>query len=403
MFERDIAQVSQDEGGDPLGEALFPQANNVVDIPTLDIGVDFGFSLTPELDLSSFLSGEVTFDRMGTVLDLLPPEMRLSILNYGREGYVPGETIGQIAYNNLGIVIDEEYWPQIQQLTLPDEDETPEQTPQIVVIAPIQVASAPLPPPEDEETRRRNDEIARQLANNPIVQAIGLAVVSAVAWPIDLVLSLVEFIKKPSLGTGIQLALSLPIFGVIGKIGNLLGNIPGVSRVANAVGDAIHGVGRALGLIEDAPTNILDNITDLSSEGLITGIGETPHHVPYNPDFPGRPDPNWSIDARAFDPDSPSATLTEMGEVRDLRQFWEAWTQLDDQLGRQTLSEDNIWRIEHGFSPRVNEQWEDFFPEHRPFRGQRIEHHHLNQGRYTIPLPFRLHRGRGNWQFWHNR
>ncbi|MCE2596991.1 hypothetical protein K6Y31_19630 [Motilimonas cestriensis] len=53
-------------------------------------------------------------------------------------------------------------------------------------------------------------------------------------------------------------------------------------------------------------------------------------------------------------------------------------------------------------APRVDNTWIKHFPEHKDFKFQRIEHHHVDEGRWAIPLPWDLHRGKGNYNIWHN-
>jgi len=67
----------------------------------------------------------------------------------------------------------------------------------------------------------------------------------------------------------------------------------------------------------------------------------------------------------------------------------------------EALSEKNKQRIKNGKSPIVDKQWIKTFPEHRWNIGEKIEHHHINHGSKTIPLPKTLHRGSGNYQILH--
>ncbi len=53
-----------------------------------------------------------------------------------------------------------------------------------------------------------------------------------------------------------------------------------------------------------------------------------------------------------------------------------------------------------GKSP-VDDDWLRVFPEHRNFMDIILEHHHVEQGRYAIPLPQTLHRGAGKIKIWH--
>jgi hypothetical protein len=123
----------------------------------------------------------------------------------------------------------------------------------------------------------------------------------------------------------------------------------------------------------------------------------SPFQTRYDPANPGRPDPNWSVDTRNFNPNAPGATRTATGEIRDQRQFWGEWSQRHP----ETLSNSNQYRVNNGISPKVDNTWTQHYPEHAPYKGQTIEHHHYNQGNVAIPLPWEVHRGAGNYNIWH--
>ena len=87
------------------------------------------------------------------------------------------------------------------------------------------------------------------------------------------------------------------------------------------------------------------------------------------------------------------------GYPRDYKEFWRLWRQAYS----ETLSAGNKAKVDAGKAPIVDEHWVRYYPEHEPFMGMKLEHHHLRQGRWTIPLPRDFHRGRG-WQgFWHDQ
>jgi len=92
------------------------------------------------------------------------------------------------------------------------------------------------------------------------------------------------------------------------------------------------------------------------------------------------------------------------GVLRDLRIFF---LKLDYQIPG-ALSPKNLLRL-RGFdngsnpvAPRIDEDWIKFFPEHAPFMLDIIEHHHILGSPYAIPIPRRLHRQEGNYNFWHD-
>jgi hypothetical protein len=125
-------------------------------------------------------------------------------------------------------------------------------------------------------------------------------------------------------------------------------------------------------------------------------LGDPPYVIRYNPSVPGRPDPDWSIDTAAY----AIGEATERGGVRNRSQFWRDWLNQKP----ETLSPSNRYRIESlmnpanprvGPSPTVDDTWISHFPEHAPFKGEVIIHHHVEQGRYAIPVPAPTHVGSG--------
>ncbi|WP_199590167.1 hypothetical protein [Bremerella cremea] len=52
-------------------------------------------------------------------------------------------------------------------------------------------------------------------------------------------------------------------------------------------------------------------------------------------------------------------------------------------------------------SPRIDDEWIKVFPEHAPFKGDVIIHHHVDFGRYAIPVPRKTHVGSSG--IWHTK
>jgi hypothetical protein len=55
-----------------------------------------------------------------------------------------------------------------------------------------------------------------------------------------------------------------------------------------------------------------------------------------------------------------------------------------------------------GPSPEVDDTWLKHFPEHagQKYYRKKLLHHHVNQGRYCIPVPAPSHQGRyGPWHY----
>ena len=126
----------------------------------------------------------------------------------------------------------------------------------------------------------------------------------------------------------------------------------------------------------------------------------SPYQTPVSPGVPGRPDPARSIDTSTFVAPYSGGT-TAKGFPRDSQQFWEAW-------GRQhpdELSDTNIklmsgvnpltGRPQRPTAPRVDEQWIQTHPEHADYLWDVLVHHHVDGGRYAIPVPAGAHVGSG--------
>jgi filamentous hemagglutinin len=127
--------------------------------------------------------------------------------------------------------------------------------------------------------------------------------------------------------------------------------------------------------------------------GAINNSPETPYQIRVDLQFPGRPDPAYSVDTSAFT----SGTSTVSGGVRNSRQFWTEWSRLSE----NGLSQSNQMRIQNRQSPIVDDAWISMFPEHAAYRGQTIVHHHVDYGRYAIPLPRQIHNQSPGFSYWH--
>ena len=97
----------------------------------------------------------------------------------------------------------------------------------------------------------------------------------------------------------------------------------------------------------------------------------------------------------------PKATKnkTKYGAKRDKVYFWKKYKQKYP----HEFSAKNLMRIKQGKSPIVDKKWLHYHRDYKAFKGQILEHHHLNHGNIAVPLPSKLHRGKGNYNFWHNK
>jgi hypothetical protein len=115
----------------------------------------------------------------------------------------------------------------------------------------------------------------------------------------------------------------------------------------------------------------------------------SPYTTRYDPNSPGRPDPNWSVDTSLF----PYGKPTGNGGLREMNLFWNEWLRMHP----ETISNNNKWVIENleGVAPKIDSTWLKYFPEHAGFKGDKILHHHVDQGPYAIPVPGKTHVGSG--------
>ncbi len=92
-----------------------------------------------------------------------------------------------------------------------------------------------------------------------------------------------------------------------------------------------------------------------------------------------------------------SGTRTANGGIRNKESFWHEWAK---RYG-DTLSAANKKAIDDGDTPVVDKEWIKTFPEHAPYLGEKLVHHHLDQGPLAIPLPTTVHARKPGFGFWH--
>jgi hypothetical protein len=102
-----------------------------------------------------------------------------------------------------------------------------------------------------------------------------------------------------------------------------------------------------------------------------------------------------SIDSRLFTNTKPT---TKLGAPKNPVQFWQLWEEKYPGM----LSAKNLEYISNKKSPYVDSHWLKYFPEHQNYMGGKLEHHHIDYGFLTVPLPKKLHRGEGNISIRHN-
>ncbi len=58
----------------------------------------------------------------------------------------------------------------------------------------------------------------------------------------------------------------------------------------------------------------------------------------------------------------------------------------------EMFSQDNAAEIRGGRSPRIDDKWIDFNPSHAAYKGDKLIHHHINQGNMATGIPEQVHR-----------
>jgi hypothetical protein len=119
--------------------------------------------------------------------------------------------------------------------------------------------------------------------------------------------------------------------------------------------------------------------------------------IRYDPQFPGRPDPKFSIDTNSF---VNPRDYNSAGFPRDAGLFWKQWIDLNP----ESISSSNRYLIENyeglKVSPRIDQTWIQSFPEQSSYFGDVLYHHHVDHGQYAIPVPRTTHRGSGGpWHY----
>jgi RHS repeat-associated protein len=85
---------------------------------------------------------------------------------------------------------------------------------------------------------------------------------------------------------------------------------------------------------------------------------------------------------------APNGASNAAGYPRNRVWFWNEMLRENMDL----FSDANRDLIARGFSPRVDEQWIAHFPQHQAFKGERLIHHHIDQGPIATPIPESVHR-----------
>jgi RHS repeat-associated protein len=143
--------------------------------------------------------------------------------------------------------------------------------------------------------------------------------------------------------------------------------------------------GAIKGSINRQFVNILDGLSPVT--GFVSDVGgaDSSDAINYTAIPEGYMRNDVTIDMR----DAPSSSgLNAAGYPRNGPWFWR-------QLARSNpeyFDSSNISLIRAGKSPRVNDTWIGYFPMHSSYEGNRLIHHHVEQGPIATPLPEKVHR-----------
>lgn len=86
--------------------------------------------------------------------------------------------------------------------------------------------------------------------------------------------------------------------------------------------------------------------------------------------------------------EAPALSKTVKGIPRNGPWFWRRVLKSNPEM----FSKGNKFRINHSHSPKVDEVWIQHNPEHAPYKGDKLIHHHIKQGKLATPLPQQVHR-----------
>ena len=81
--------------------------------------------------------------------------------------------------------------------------------------------------------------------------------------------------------------------------------------------------------------------------------------------------------------------LTSLGHVRNGPWFWNKMLEKYPEF----FSPDNIALIKLGKSPYVDDVWLKYNPTQISYKGDKLIHHHVEQGAKATGVPEKLHRG----------
>jgi hypothetical protein len=83
----------------------------------------------------------------------------------------------------------------------------------------------------------------------------------------------------------------------------------------------------------------------------------------------------------------PGSDKTSLGHKRNGPWFWRQMVDKHPHM----FDKKNKKRITDGRSPIINDKWIEHNPTHAPLKGDKLVHHHMDQGPEATPLPKSVH------------
>jgi Contact-dependent growth inhibition CdiA C-terminal domain len=178
-------------------------------------------------------------------------------------------------------------------------------------------------------------ENLKKLTEQPVAKAIGEFIVRSLFDPLDILMSILDFLKKPGRDTALNLGLSLipGALAMIGKFGKVLDNIPGVSWLIEKVSDWVRR--RELlqrGFSEDAVDAII------SGRATAPGSGDEIHRILEHWEDPTRGVDEYGRPLIRDNPANDANISIENANARTLR----------DQYGYEVIHDPNtqqLWAV----------------------------------------------------------
>ncbi|PTD14272.1 hypothetical protein C6N29_07415 [Flavobacterium columnare] len=86
--------------------------------------------------------------------------------------------------------------------------------------------------------------------------------------------------------------------------------------------------------------------------------------------------------------DAPAGSSTNAkGFARNGTWFWKQMLEEHPEM----FNSSNKWKIENNLAPVANDQWIQYNPSHAEFKNNRLIHHHIDQGRFAVGIPEKVH------------